>query len=1081
MGRLNFLTWMSVPHRWLSRWLSQTDPSASNWEVARQRTKRGVLTAAVIGSMLLQSLPTSVFADGGAGGDSINGAGGAGGALGAAGQDGVAAGSGGGGGGAGGGAGGAGASNGGTPGAGGAGGADAGDAGADGGDGTGNSGGGGGGGGAHGNGAGEATLLNSDMNGLFGGFGGNGGDGPSGGGQATGGGGGGAGGFGALVTGAGEHSNAGTIIGGGGGAGGIGDFASGNGGDGGIGVFFVSPNAVFTNTGTIIGGAGGNGDLGGAGGDGVRGAGITVINSGTIIAGVGGIGNSFGPFGNAITFTSGENVLELQHGSSILGNVVAQGGGGNTLRLGGATDDTFDTDTLGQYSGFTVFEKSGTSTWTLGGFNTLIGYTNVNVNGGTLALTSSNFLTATNTVTLDNGATLDLGTGVGLTNQFVGSLNLTDGSIVGSGQLQVFGATTLSSGSISANLFLLSSPTKSGTGTVILSGQNFIVGGIDVTAGSLYENGARQIGSVIGTTVASGATYGGSGTFNHTLNHVFVQSGGTFDPGSGPGQVGTYTTGTLLGLSGLNLQSGATLHVDFDGTASDKVVTPFASIDPGTSLFVHGITGSSAAVAGPTRYTFLQTINGYSGTFDTIGDDLPMLDIVVEYGLNDVSFYLESSGGRYAVVGGTANEKAVGGALDSMSSPTGDALDLVNNLNVLNTAQLQNALNQLSGESHASASQVTVEQTTASLRTTSDYLRSTGDGDADPTMVMRMPDPQQLFARLSPGQGMGGDPYAAPVTFKSRDVDLVSYERVGSRLAAKEEPKDLITLVSRESSLERTWDVWTVGYGQYGRIDGDGNAAGVHYNVGGANFGAGYYLDDQTVVGVLGGYAGSNVNGGGNGNDHSQIDTLQGGLYARKGFGDHYLLGIVAYGRQNTDARRNLVFGGIDREAKSSYDGDEFSTWIEYGQNRQFENFVLQPLAALQYVGLWQDGFTETGAGAANLTVGDRSSDSFRSSLGARLLKPYEYDNEMVLIPELSARWMHEFLDDGQAQQAQFGAVPGAQFTTRGATAGTDFAVFGTGATLRMNRALSVNAHYFGQANDQFFSHTGLGGLTATW
>ena len=1047
----------------------------------RARPMRRLLTTALAGAMLLQQVPVFAapgYGHGGGGGVSRNESGGAGGSLGMAGDDG-SSGSGGGGGGAGGGAGGSGGAGGtGTPGSGGAGGVGAGGAGARGGDGTGTSGAGGGGGGAHGNGAGAAQITNTSP--LVGGSGGDGGDGAAGGDEETGGGGGGAGGFGALVTGDGNSTNSSSITGGAGGAGGIADYENGSGGDGGVGVFFQSPDAIFENSGTVIGGVGGFGVYGGTGGDGIRGAGLTVINSGSIIGGLGGNGAISGSDGHAIYFESGNNTLELRHGSTIVGNVVANGVGTNTLRLGGSTNASFDTLTMPQYQGFTVFEKSGTSTWTLSGAGSLAGFTSFNINAGTLALTNNNQLSS-GTVTIDNGATLDLGSGINATNQVISGLNLTNGNITGTGQLQALGPANLVSGSVDVNLFLVSAVTKSGTGTVTLSGQNFVIGGLSVTEGRLYENGTRAGGSVLGTTVADGATYGGSGTFNHLLNNIAIQSGGTFDPGSGVNQVGTYTASSLtMPYSTLALQSGSTMHVDFDGSHSDLAAVQVVNIQSGSSLFVHGVTGSGSAVAGPTRYTFIQTTQGLTGMFDTVSDDLPMLNVVVEYDAFSASFFLESSGGFYQTVGGTANEKSVGGALDMAGgNANGDTQMLLSELNTLNTAQLQNALNQLSGEAHSSTSQATIEQNTASMRTTSDYLRTSGDNNADPTMVMRMPDPQQLFSRMSPGQGMGGDPYAAPVTFKSREIDLVNYDSVGKRL--KDEPKDLITTVSMVSSLERTWDVWTVGYGTYGQIDGDGNASGIHYNVGGANFGVGYYLDDETVVGVLGGYAVSNVNGGGNGNDHAQVDTLQGGLYARKAVDDHYVLGIVTYGRQDTDARRNLVFGGIDREAKSNYNGDELATWVEYGQNRQFETFVLQPLVALQYVGLWQDGFSESGAGAANLTVGDRQSDSLRGSLGARLLKPYEYDNGLVIIPEVSARWMHEFLDQGQEQQAQFGGVPGAQFTTRGATAGRDFAVFGTGATFRLSEMLSLNAHYFGQANDQFLSHTGLGGFTATW
>ncbi len=50
----------------------------------------------------------------------------------------------------------------------------------------------------------------------------------------------------------------------------------------------------------------------------------------------------------------------------IQGNVAANTGVTNTLRLGGDTNASFDVSTIGpQYQNFNVFEKNGASTWTL--------------------------------------------------------------------------------------------------------------------------------------------------------------------------------------------------------------------------------------------------------------------------------------------------------------------------------------------------------------------------------------------------------------------------------------------------------------------------------------------------------------------------------------------------------------------------------------------------------------------------------------------------------------------------------------------------------------------------------------------
>jgi hypothetical protein len=89
----------------------------------------------------------------------------------------------------------------------------------------------------------------------------------------------------------------------------------------------------------------------GAGGAGVVGSNLTVINSGTI---GGGLANGgAGAQANAITFTGGTNVLELQAGSTLIGNVVAFSAA-DTFRLGGTADASFNVANIGpmaQYQG----------------------------------------------------------------------------------------------------------------------------------------------------------------------------------------------------------------------------------------------------------------------------------------------------------------------------------------------------------------------------------------------------------------------------------------------------------------------------------------------------------------------------------------------------------------------------------------------------------------------------------------------------------------------------------------------------------------------------------------------------------
>ena len=113
--------------------------------------------------------------------------------------------------------------------------------------------------------------------------------------------------------------------------------SGGVGGNGGAGAAAISgSNLTVINSGTLSPGLGGTAGVGGGGG-------TAVAPGGTATPGTAGGNGSAGPdAAAAIAFSGGVNVLELQQGSTITGNVVAVSGGSDTLRLGGSTNATFD-------------------------------------------------------------------------------------------------------------------------------------------------------------------------------------------------------------------------------------------------------------------------------------------------------------------------------------------------------------------------------------------------------------------------------------------------------------------------------------------------------------------------------------------------------------------------------------------------------------------------------------------------------------------------------------------------------------------------------------------------------------------
>ncbi len=172
--------------------------------------------------------------------------------------------------------------------------------------------------------------------------------------------------------------------------------------------------------------------------------------------------------------------------------------------------------------------------------------------------------------------------------------------------------------------------TKSGAGTLTLSGVNTYSGATTVNAGTLLVNSPGSIASPV--TVNSGGTLGGTGTITNT---VTVNSGGTIAPGTSPGILNTGT---------LTLTAGSTLTVEINGTTVgtqyDQVnVTGGVTLGNATLNVVLGFTPSAGQ------------------TFTIIANDLADAVVGTFSGLPEGSIFTAGAGRfRISYVGGSGND-----------------------------------------------------------------------------------------------------------------------------------------------------------------------------------------------------------------------------------------------------------------------------------------------------------------------------------------------------------------------------------------------------------------------------------------
>ncbi|WP_180863130.1 autotransporter family protein [Cupriavidus pauculus] len=266
---------------------------------------------------------------------------------------------------------------------------------------------------------------------------------------------------------------------------------------GGRGIRVGGGTNTIENSGLIEGGAGNVAIFSLA-----SGTNLTVVNSGTIRAGAGSA--------NAVEFGgSGIGVLELQAGSSIVGNVVAGAIGGNDIfRLGGANNAVFDVSTIGdtlQYRNFDKFEKNGTSTWALIGAGTVTTPWTVDQgtlqigNGGTSGSLASN-------VVVNSGATLAFNRsdtyafGNAITGAGGVAQNGTGTTVFNTAQTYT-GPTTINLGTLAVNDSITSPVTVNAAGT--LSGTGTILGNV-TNGGTVMPGGGSGVLTIAGNYIGNG-------------------------------------------------------------------------------------------------------------------------------------------------------------------------------------------------------------------------------------------------------------------------------------------------------------------------------------------------------------------------------------------------------------------------------------------------------------------------------------------------------------------------------------------------------------------------------------------------
>jgi autotransporter-associated beta strand protein len=307
-------------------------------------------------------------------------------------------------------------------------------------------------------------------------------------------------------------------------------------------------------------------------------------------------------YNSQIDLNGFNNTIAGLSGSPTGGNNVLLGGSTLTLNTKSGANLSFSGAIADSGTGVGAVVMSGSGTQTLSGASTYAGPTIVN-SGTLIAGNNSAFGTGNLTV---KGGTADLG-GNTLTN----ALSLTGGSLTHGTLSNSTGSFDLQQGSVSAVLAGAAGVTKSGSGTVTLTGNNTYTGATTVNGGSLSLGATGSLSNTASVTVASGSTLL-LGASNQVNSSATLTLGGTLSMGAnGATRAGSQTFSTLT-LTGNSV-------IDFAALTGTSSIT-FGSINlnsytlsiynwNGTNL----LSGSTSTTGGSGSFTHLYDIGGFTG------------------------------------------------------------------------------------------------------------------------------------------------------------------------------------------------------------------------------------------------------------------------------------------------------------------------------------------------------------------------------------------------------------------------------------------------------------------------------------
>jgi len=543
-------------------------------------------------------------------------------------------------------------------------------------------------------------------------------------------------------------------------------------------------------------------------------------------------------------------------------------------------------------------------------------------------------------------------------------------------------------------------------GNTVIIGQNGVVSGGEGIYISSAGYAVTNSGSIIGPT---GQKYYGDGPAGTSIyfydggtlvnNASGVISGDTIAIGNraaASGGVAVTNYGYLYGSQyamktgaandSLTVENGGMVRGSVDlGTGADNILFKNGSTyrtlinrqsNNASSLNASNITIQSNAAISPelSGTGLLQSGAAYliaqgtavTGSFGAIINNYPLFDFSLS--ATGTSLSIAVNRASYAAVAGSSDPKlaAFAGTLDRGTAIAGSDMEFI----------MSEIDRRDSGDGVADA-----------VRQLSPVVYSALSGAAFATDGIRL---KQLLASNSASRGATASARLAPV-----------------RYAAASPANDAAPIY--KSPVQDLWEAFILTTGYQGSQDTVDDTPGYRYNAWSFMAGLKKHFSSGTTAGFSLGNSRTYIYSRDTAGSKAQIDAIGPAFFAGALLDRFRIDAVSAYSYNRYHSDRGIAFGNVSRTSRSDHNGNQFSGMLDMGYRlKPAERTILEPLAGFYLSYINEDGFSETGGGAANLTVDPRANWAFRSHLGSKLKQDFRC-RDMNMDIELTALWLHDF------------------------------------------------------------------------